>query len=135
MRQRFAREFVAHALAHEGRSADGAFASPEALEGRSRALAPSPDHMFFFEYNFLYVLAAGGSTSRLGDHGPAGYAQRARFYGVSDEARLLYAKGVAGYILFLAETTGLAPPRRVAAARERLAALPDHDAFERDLVA
>jgi hypothetical protein len=91
--------------------------------------------MFFFEYNFLYVLAAGGSPSRLGDHGAAGYAQRARFYGVSDEARLLYAKGVAGYILFLAETTGLSPAPRVAAARERLAALPDHDAFERDLVA
>jgi hypothetical protein len=91
--------------------------------------------MFFFEYNFLYVMAARGSTSRLGDHGVAGYTQRARFYGVSDEARLLYAKGVAGYILFLAETTGLAPAPRVAAARDRLAALPDHDAFERDLVA
>ncbi|HYN44321.1 MAG TPA: tagaturonate epimerase family protein [Thermoanaerobaculia bacterium] len=135
VRQRFAREFVGHALAHEGRSADGAFASPEALQAVLGALAPSPDHMFFFEYNFLYVLAARGSTSRLGDHGVAGYTQRARFYGVSDEARLLYAKGVAGYILFLAETTGLAPAPRVAAARERLAALPDHDAFERDLVA
>ncbi len=135
VRQRHAREFVGHALAHEGRSADGAFASPEALRTALSELVPSPDHMFFFEYNFLYVLAAAGSTSRLGDHGAAGYAQRARFYGVSDEARLLYAKGVAGYILFLAETTGLAPAPRVAAARERLAALPDHDAFERDLVA
>ncbi len=135
VRQRFAREFVVHALAHEGRSADGVFASPEALRAALSGLAPSPDHMFFFEYNFLYVLAAAGSTARLGDHGAAGYAQRARFYGVSDEARLLYAKGVAGYILFLAETTGLAPASRVAAARERLAALPDHDAFERDLVA
>ncbi len=135
VRQRYAREFVVHALAHEGRGADGAFASPEALRAALSDLVPSPDHMYFFEYNFLYVLAANGSTSRLGDHGAAGYAQRARFYGVSDEARLLYAKGVAGYILFLAETTGLAPAPRVAAARERLAALPDHDAFERDLVA
>jgi hypothetical protein len=135
VRQRYAREFVLHALAHEGHGGDGAFASPETLRAALSGLAPSPDHMFFFEYNFLYVLAAGGSTSRLGDHGAAGYAQRARFYGVSDEARLLYAKGVAGYILFLAETTGLAPAPRVAAARERLAALPDHDAFERDLVA
>ncbi|MBK6406732.1 MAG: hypothetical protein IPF66_17820 [Holophagales bacterium] len=135
VRQRFAREFVLHALAHEGRGGDGAFASPEALRAALSGFVPSPDHMFFFEYNFLYVLAAGGSTSRLGDHGAAGYAQRARFYGVSDEARLLYARGVAGYILFLAETTGLAPAPRVAAARERLDALPDHDAFERDLVA
>ncbi|MBK8596532.1 MAG: hypothetical protein IPN83_13315 [Holophagales bacterium] len=135
VRQRFAREFVSHAFGHEGRSADGAFASPEALRAALSSLSPSPDHMFFFEYNFLYVLAARGSTSRLGDHGVAGYAQRARFYGVSGEARLLYAKGVAGYILFLAETTGLANAPRVAAARERLAALPDHDAFERDLVA
>jgi hypothetical protein len=135
VRQRFAREFVVHALAHEGRSADSAFASPETLRAALSDLVPSPDHMFFFEYNFLYVLAAGGSTARLGDHGAAGYAQRARFYGVSDEARLLYAKGVAGYILFLAETTGLAPVSRVGEARSRLAALPDHDAFERDLVA
>ncbi len=135
VRQRFAREFVLHALAHEGLAGDGAFASPEALRTALRALEPSPDHMFFFEYNFLYVLAAGGSTGRLGDHGAAGYAQRARFYDVSGEARLLYAKGVAGYILFLAETTGLSPAARVATARTRLATLPDHDAFERDLVA
>ena len=135
VRQRFAREFVVHALAHEGRAEDGAFASPGALRAGLDALVPSPDHMFFFEYNFLYILAAGGSTSRLGDHGAAGYAQRARFYGVSDDARLLYAKSVAGYILFLAETTGLAPATRVAAARERLAALPADAAFERDLVA
>ena len=98
-------------------------------------LPPSPDHMFFFEYNFLFVLAACGETARLGDHGAAGYAQRARFYAVSGEARLLFAKRVAGYVLFLAETTGLAPAARVAAARERLEAIPDHDAFERDLVA
>jgi hypothetical protein len=91
--------------------------------------------MFFFEYNFLHVLAAGGSPERLGDHGAAGYAQRARYYGVSSEARLLFAKGVAGYILFLAEATGLAAGATVAAARDRLAALGDHDAFERDLVA
>lgn len=135
VRQRYAREFVLHALAHEGLAEGAAFASPESLRSTLSALAPSPDHMFFFEYNFLYVLAAGGSPSRLGDHGAAGYEQRARFYGVSDEARLLYTKGVAGYVLFLAETTGLSPAARVAAARAKLSALPDQDAFERDLVA
>lgn len=135
VRQRFAREFVRHALAHEGKEEGSAFASAGSLRAALESLPPSPDHMFFFEYNFLYVLAAGGETGRLGDHGAAGYAQRARFYGVSPEARLLYAKGVAGYVLFLAEATGLAPAGQVSAARERLAALPDHDAFERDLVA
>lgn len=135
VRQRFAREFVRHALAHEGKEEGNAFVSPGALRAALDALPPSPDHMFFFEYNFLYVLAAGGSTERLGDHGAAGYAQRARFYGVSDEARLLYAKGVAGYILFLAGATGLAAEGRVASAKARLDAIADHDAFERDLVA
>ena len=37
-----------------------------------------------------------------------GYEQRARFYGISDEGRLLYSKRVAEYICFLARTTGLA---------------------------
>jgi hypothetical protein len=45
----------------------------------------------------------------------------ARFYAISPEARLLYAKGVAGYIVFLAEHTGLVPPERCAAARRLLA--------------
>jgi len=58
--------------------------------------------MFWFEYNFLYVLAADGSPRRLGDHGPHGYAQRARFYAASDETRLGYTRGVVRYILFLA---------------------------------
>ena len=63
----------------------------------------------WFEYNFLFVLAANGSAEKsgLGDHSPVGYAQRARFYGgVSDAGRLLFAKGIASYIIFLADTTG-----------------------------
>jgi hypothetical protein len=135
VRQRHARDFVRHALAHEGRDAGPAFDSPEALRDVLRGLSPSADHMFWFEYNFLYVLAAGGATSRLGDHGPAGYAQRARFYAVSREARLHYARNVADYLLFLAETTGLAEAARVGRARQKLAGYADHDAFLRDLVA
>jgi hypothetical protein len=133
-RQRMAREFTRHALAHERRSDAGAFDSPDALRAILAAMPPSPDHMYWFEYNFLYVLAGDGSPRRLGDHGPAGYAQRARFYGVSDEARLGYARGVAGYILSLAEATGLADPDRASGARTRLANLADYPAFERDLV-
>jgi hypothetical protein len=133
-RQRMAREFIRHALAHEKRDETGVFESPDALRSALAALPYSPDHMFWFEYNFLYVLAGDGSPRRLGDHGPRGYGQRARFYAISDEARLEYARGVASYVLFLAEATGLADASRVAEAREQLAAMPDYGALERDLV-
>ena len=78
--------------------------------------------MFWFEYNFLFVLAAGGRAEKkaLGDHTPAGYQQRARFYAISDEGRLNFARGIARYIVFLAENTGLAPAARCAAARQLL---------------
>jgi hypothetical protein len=84
--------------------------------------------MLFFEYNFLFVLAAHGSPEKaaLGDHSSAGYAQRARFYAISQEARLLYAKGVAGYIVFLAENTGLVPQERCAAAKSLLARITSY---------
>jgi hypothetical protein len=134
VRQGFARDFVRHALRHEGRPSDGAFESPAALREVLGGLPPSPDHMFWFEYNFLYVLAASGATGRLGDHGPDGYAQRARFYAVSDQTRLAFAKNVADYILFLAETTGLSSAPAVAAARARLAGFASHAAFLTDLV-
>ena len=78
--------------------------------------------MFWYEYNFLYVLAAEGSAAKsaLGDHTKSGYAQRARFYAVSDEGRLAYAKNVASYLLFLAETTGMAGAAACEAARAKL---------------
>jgi hypothetical protein len=78
--------------------------------------------MFFFEYNFLHVLAAGGrpEKSALGDHSPAGSAQRARHYSISDAARLHFSKGVAAYLIFLAETTGLVAPERCAAVAKLL---------------
>jgi len=78
--------------------------------------------MSWFEYNFLYVLAADGRAekSALGDHSPSGYRQRARFYSISDEGRLRYAKNVATYIVFLAENTRLATTERCSAARKLL---------------
>jgi hypothetical protein len=99
------------------------FASVEACRAVLESLPPSPDHMFFFEYNFLYVLAAGGRPEKqaLGDHSPAGYRQRARFYAIGGDARLRFAKRVAEYIIFLAEHTGLAASAQVEAARRRLA--------------
>ena len=91
---------------------DAVFADRAALDAALDTLAPSGDHMMWFEYNFLFICAAEGSSekAKLGDHGAAGYEQRCRFYsGISDEGRLNFARGIAKYILFLAESTGLAP--------------------------
>ncbi len=138
--QKMARVFITTAL-DQGRSAPhgagGAdvFGSPAACRASLEALPPSPDHMFFFEYNFLYVLAAGGrpEKSALGDHTPGGYAQRARFYAISPEARLNYARGVAGYLIFLAEHTGLVAAGRCAAARKLLDRYQSYDELVGDI--
>jgi len=129
-----ARSFIEHALRLEERDPD-VFADEAGCRQALEALDPSPDHMFWFEYNFLYVLAADGAAEadQLGDHGPAGYAQRARFYAITDSARLRYAQRVAGYILFLAETTGLAPVERCEAAKLRLGAYADYAELIQDI--
>jgi tagaturonate epimerase len=122
--RKFARVFVADALARENQAAgETVFADEPSLRAALDALTPSPEHMFWFEYNFLHVLAADGRAekSALGDHTAAGYRQRARFYAISDEGRLNYARNVATYIVFLAENTGLVAADRCAQARERLA--------------
>jgi hypothetical protein len=125
-----ARSFVSASLAVAGRPVD-VFSGEAACRAAISALPPSPDHVFFFEYNFLYVLAAGGRAEKgaLGDHSPAGYAQRARFYAISPGARLLYARGVAGYLVFLAEQTGIVPAARCSAARSLLAGYATLDDF------
>jgi hypothetical protein len=99
------------------------FSSTATARAAVEALPASPENMFWFEYNFLYVLAAGGRADKaaLGDHSPAGYAQRARFYTISDEGRLNFARNVAAYIVFLAENTRLASRERCAAANKLLA--------------
>ncbi|MFI5357188.1 MAG: tagaturonate epimerase family protein [Opitutales bacterium] len=132
--QRMARTFITTPLTAAGRATD-VFQSRAACQAALLALPPGPDHMFFFEYNFLFVLAAGGRAEKaaLGDHSPAGYTQRARFYGISPEARLLYAKGVAGYLIFLAEQTGLASRERCAGATKLLAGYGTLDAMLHDI--
>jgi len=81
------------------------------------------------------VLAAGGKPekSALGDHTAAGYVQRARFYAVSPEARLLFSKRVAAYLIFLAENTGLATKERCAATGKLLASYTTLDAMLGDI--
>jgi len=117
-----------------GTTGGAVFDSPATCRSALEALPPSPEHMFFFEYNFLYVLAAGGSPEKaaLGDHSPAGYAQRARFYAISPEARLNFAKAIAKYIMFLAENTGLAPADKCTAAGARLGRYTSLDAMLAD---
>ena len=68
-----AREFVSLTLDEE--SSKKAFSSIEDCRTILQSLEPSPDHFFWFEYNFLYVLAAGGSAEKnsLGDHSSEGY--------------------------------------------------------------
>jgi hypothetical protein len=129
-----ARSFIAHALRSEGRDVD-VFASASDCTAALAALSPSADHMFWFEYNFLYVLAAGGRADKasLGDHTALGYAQRARFYAISADAQLLYAKNVALYLCFLAETTGQATALTCHTARERLTRLATYEALLADI--
>ncbi|MBL9201645.1 MAG: hypothetical protein JNL39_14135, partial [Opitutaceae bacterium] len=132
--QKMARVFITDALAKAGKGTE-VFANPTATRAALESLTPSPEHMFWFEYNFLFVLAAGGRAEKaaLGDHTPAGYRQRARFYGVSDEGRLHFAKHIASYIVFLAENTGLAPAATCAAARKLLAGYTSLDAMLNDI--
>jgi hypothetical protein len=122
--QKMARAFIASALGPPPKAGVhvNPFDSPSSCRRALEALPPSPEYMFFSEYNFLFVLAAGGRPDKtaLGDHSPAGYAQRARFYSISAEARLNFAKGVAHYIVFLAATTGLVDANRCATASARL---------------
>ncbi|RRK01161.1 hypothetical protein Ga0100230_017560 [Opitutaceae bacterium TAV3] len=120
--RKMARTFIIDALTRAGKE-HNVFGSLETARAAIEALPASPENMFWFEYNFLHVLAADGRAekSALGDHSPAGYKQRARFYSISDEARLLFAKNIAAYILFLAENTGLASKDRCAAAAKLLA--------------
>lgn len=132
--QGMARSFITHTLGASA-SPPEVFASPEACRAALAARPPSPEHMVFFEYNFLYVLAAGGRSDKaaLGDHTPAGYAQRARFYAISAEARLRYAQRVAAYLIFLAEHTGLVARERCAAAAKLLAGYTSLDALLGDI--
>jgi hypothetical protein len=119
--QKMARVFITDALGKAGKSTD-VFESVAVTRAALKKLPVSPEHMYWFEYNFLFVLAARGKAEKkaLGDHTPRGYEQRARFYAISDEGRLNFAKGIARYIVFLAENTGLAPAERCAAARALL---------------
>ena len=74
--QKMAREFVQLTI--------GSDKMEEAMRGEDfcrnllHSLEPSPEHFFWFEYNFLYVLAADGSPEKkaLGDHSHKGYQQR-----------------------------------------------------------
>ena len=127
--RKMAREFVSLTVDEE--SAQKAFISIEDCRSVLRSLEPSPDHFFWFEYNFLYVLAAAGASDKkaLGDHSPEGYKQRQRFYSISEEGRLLYVKRVAEYILFLATNTSLVDSQVCENAKAELALINSYSNF------
>lgn len=129
-----AREFIVATLAFE-KLETNVFASPEECRAALEALTPHADHMHWFEYNFLYVLAAGGRSekSALGDHSPAGYKQRARFYSISSEGRLAFARRVARYIVGLARDTGLSSEETYNKVNARLEAYTHFDSFIADI--
>ena len=131
-----ARHFITHALELEKRATD-VFRDLESCRAALAELHPNPDHMFWFEYNFLYVLAAEGKAAKsaLGDHTKSGYDQRARFYAVSDEGKLAYAKNVASYLLLLAETTGMAGAAACETARAKLGRYATYAALVADIAA
>ena len=132
--QRHARQFIVHALDREQRP-NAVFADAVTCAAALAALQPDPNHMFWFEYNFLFVLAAGGVAHKhaLGDHSPAGYRQRARFYGISPAGRLAYARNVVRYLAFLAETTGLADFGTCREVIERVESLSSIEALHADI--
>lgn len=132
--RKMAQTFIVDALSKAGKPTT-VFATLRVCREAISALVPNPEHMFWFEYNFLYVLAAEGRADKtaLGDHSPAGYAQRARFYAISDEGRLNFAKNIAAYLLFLAENTGLAAKERCTAAAKLLDGYTTYDALVADI--
>ena len=130
--KKMAREFIEASFATADLPVpEDVFSNQEACAAALAELSPSPEAMFWFEYNFLYVLAAGGKPDKasLGDHSPAGYRQRERFYALSDTGRLEYARNVARYLVFLAEATGLVAAGKCAQARAALDAYRDWAAF------
>lgn len=127
VQKKFAREFITKSFQTENKPIDNIFESESILQSEMNKLPPSPEHMHWFEYNFLFVLAGAGSPDKLGDHTKLGYEQRKRFYTISKEGRLLFAKGVASYIIFLAETTGISNKETISTAKAKLAKLTDID--------
>jgi hypothetical protein len=132
--QKMAREFIVDALNFENSDTE-VFESAASTRTALEALTPNPDHMFWFEYNFLYVLAANGvaEKSSLGDHSPAGYHQRSRFYSISNEGRLRYAVKVAEYICFVADTTGLVDAQVCSEVKAKLSNYNSFDNFIADI--
>ncbi len=132
--RKMARVFIDTALNAAGRAVEQ-YTLPTYCRAVLESLPPSAEHMFFFEYNFLYVLAAGGrpEKSALGDHTASGYAQRARFYAISPEAQLLFSKRIAAYLIFLAENTGLVAKERCAATSKLLDSYTTLDAMLGDI--
>ncbi|MBB5350708.1 hypothetical protein HNR46_000936 [Haloferula luteola] len=134
--QSMARSFIVESLKTAGvEVSDDLFSSSEGTREVLTSLKADPEWMFWFEYNFLYILAAGGKADKaaLGDHSPAGYRQRERFYAISDEGRLKFASNVARYIIFLCKNTGIVAPETCESAEKKLSHYARFDEFLTDI--
>jgi len=121
--QKMARIFITDAL---GKAGNRPRYSPRRRPAapRWRPLSPSPDYMFWFEYisSTCWPAADARRRRRWATTPLPVNRQRARFYSVSEEGRLNFAKGIARYIVLLSENTGLATAERCATALARLPA-------------
>ena len=131
-----ARSFIADSYRTLGKELPvDIYADHAACKAYLEQLPADPNLMFWFEYNFLYVLAADGKAEKaaLGDHTPAGYRQRRRFYTISQKGRLNYCRNVAAYMIFLAENTGLVEKKICTEAKVKLSAYRDYRDFIDDI--
>jgi hypothetical protein len=129
-----ARTFITDALAKTGRSTEP-FATDRNAR-RPRVAHPEPEHMFWFEYNFLYVLAGGRPRREIRVRRPLARPATSSALASTrsaNEGRLNFARNIASYLIFLAENTGLASAAACAAARTLLGRYTSLDAMLADV--
>ena len=111
------------------------FGSPARVPAALEALPPSPDHMFLVRVQFPLRARRRRPPEKaaLGDHTPAGYQQRARFYAISPEARLSYLEGSRQLSHLPRRDHRVGPGGALRGHRERLAGYTTLDAMLDDI--
>ena len=126
--EKMARAFISNALGSPPKNGArmNPFASANLLPQQRSKRCRRARTTWFSSIQLSFVLAAGGRPDKtaLGDHSPAGYAQRARFYSITAELGSTLPGPLPRYIVFLAATTGLVDANRCATAAARLDPLP-----------
>jgi hypothetical protein len=101
--QKMARVFITDALAAGKARRTTCLPAPAATRGALEALPPPGPHVLVrVQFPLRARRRRPAEKAALGDHTPAGYQQRARFYAISDEGRLQLRQERRRYIVFLA---------------------------------